>query len=422
MSLVIIEAMGTGHGLRLAETATRLEIDTVFVTSGVDRYRYDVRRALLDAPRPGLRIVSGVDTRDAGAIADVIAAHRGPDTAVLAQVDRSLLPTAQACAKLDVRSLAADVVRRCTDKAEFRAVCRAAGLAEVASHRADDVDSAVRHAARIGYPVIVKPARGTASLGVRSALDAEQVAAAAGAILAGAEGQPSAVLLEEYLVGPLVSAECFRHDGRTLLLGLTDRVLSVPPGFAELAWSFPLDLPESTVDAIRRVCVEVLDAVGFSSGPAHVELVLTVAGPRVVEVNPRLAGRGLSYIVSELSGYDEYELTIQAALGAPLPVAKPPRRTGGGAEHAVYGPAGAAVDPAAVAVVDGLPGVEYVRLVPGSSATAAFDGLVDHGEVLAWGDTVAEAQLRARAAAQFLMGQLRPHPANVREGEVPCVS
>jgi biotin carboxylase len=193
------------------------------------------------------------------------------------------------------------------------------------------------------------------------------------------------------------------------LLGLTDRVLSVPPGFAELAWSFPVELSAATVEQVRQASADVLDAVGFTSGPAHVELVLTVDGPRVVEINPRMAGRGLSYLISELSGYDEYELTIRAARRESLPGRGRPQRVGGGAEHVVYGPADASVDPRAVEVVRALPGVELVRLVPGGSAPPAFDGMVDHGEVMAWGATAGEAALHARAAAQFLMGQLRPN-------------
>ena len=393
--------------------ACGLGLETAFVTASPDRYRVDLDHELLTRPPSNLTVLAGVDTRNPAAIARALSAAGGDETAVLSQVDHSLPATAAACAELGLRFLRPDVVRRCTDKAEFRAACAAAGAESVVARRAESVAEAVRHAQAIGHPVIVKPATGTASLGVRSALTAGEVAQAAEAILAGREGRASAVLVEEYLAGPLVSAECFRHRGTTLLLGLTDRVLSVPPSFAELAWSFPLDLPAATTQRVLATCTRVLDAVGLDDGPAHVELVLTTDGPRVVEVNPRMAGRGASHLVSELAAYDAYELTLLAALGEPLPTARAPRRSGGGAEHVVYGPPDAVVDPAAIGAAQRMPGVDHVRLVPGAMASPAFGGMVDHGEVLAWGETPAEAQLRARAAAQFLIGQLRQGQAGL---------
>ncbi|GIE86467.1 ATP-grasp domain-containing protein [Actinoplanes regularis] len=409
--LVIVEALGTGHGLRLLETACRMEVPTVFITTSVDRYSRDVSREVLDSPPPSLRIYSGVDTRDAGAIADSLT-RVGRIGGILAPVDRSLSATAQACAKLGLPFLDSDVVGRCADKAAFREACNEAGVAQVRAIAADTVGGALTAAEQLGYPVVVKPATGTASLGVRAASSSDEVTRAAELILSGAEGLSSRVLVEEYLVGPLVSAEVFRRDGQTLLLGLTDRILSAPPTFAELAWTFPLALPPDTSDQIRDVCVRVLDAVGFTQGPAHVELVLTASGPRVVEINPRMAGRGLSYLVSTLSGYDEYALTVAAAIGAPAPAAAAPTTGRYGAEHVVSGPVGTTVGEKDMEIVRNLPGVEFVRLAPGGrNVTPIGDGHYDLGEVLAWGATFAEAQMRARSAAQFLMGRLRPdHP------------
>jgi S-sulfo-L-cysteine synthase (3-phospho-L-serine-dependent) len=410
--LVIVEALGTGHGLRLVETACRIGVPTVFVTTSVDRYQRDVSRGVLDAPPPSLRVVSGVDTRDPVAVADALTTHVDRIGGVLAPVDRSLFATAQACAKLDLPFLDSGVLLRCADKAAFRQACVPAGVAPVRATAVDTVEDALVAAREIGYPVVVKPATGTASLGVRAAGSEEDVARAADAILTGAEGGRSRVLIEEYLVGPLVSAEIFRRDGRTLLLGLTDRVLSVPPTFAEIAWTFPLALPSETTEQIRDLTVRVLDAVGFAQGPAHVELILTASGPRVVEVNPRMAGRGLSYLVSSLSGHDEYALTIAAAIGAPEPAASAPVPGRFGAEHVISGPAGSAVGPADLRIARELPGVEFVRFATaGPGANPIGEGLYDLGEVLAWGQTFAEAQMRARSAAQFLMGRLRPDPS-----------
>jgi biotin carboxylase len=406
--VVIVEALGTGHGLRLVGTACRLGMRTTFVTENTERYCDDVDQALLEQPPPNLTVLSGVDTRSRIEVKRVLAPKVGTAAAVLAQVDRSILATAEACAELGLPFLPVDVVRRCTDKALFRKACSAAGTEYVRACSASTVSDAVHRADVMGYPLVVKPATGTASVGVRSATTPDEVAQAAAAILLGKPGQPPTVLLEEYLAGPLVSAECLRHQGTTLLLGISDRVLTAPPNFAEMCWAFPLDLQRPTTEQIARTCDRVLDAVGLDEGPAHVEMVLTSDGPRVVEVNPRMAGRGLSYIVSELASHDVYELTLRGAVGQAPTSAGARRRSGAGAEYVVSGPAGHVVDPQAIKTVRAMPGVESVRLVPGGTPVPTGDDTVDHGEVLAWGSSCAEAQLRARAGAQYLAGQLRP--------------
>ena len=47
--------------------------------------------------------------------------------------------------------------------------------------------------------------------------------------------------------------------------------------------------------------VAALAAIGFDHGLAHVELMMTESGPRLIEVNPRLAGGGMAGLVGELS-------------------------------------------------------------------------------------------------------------------------
>jgi cysteine synthase A len=400
--LLVVDALSTGSGLHLVDTACRLGLDVAFLVGERRRFAHDLQAGLLADPPANLRVVEGVDTIAAASIAEAIRDHGREGCAVIAQSDRSIAVAAEACEATGRRFLAPDVARRCRDKHAFRRACDRAGVASVRYAAAADEAAVRQAAAMLGLPLVVKPPLGTASLGVRLAASADEAVAAARALWATGGGP---VLLEEYLPGPLVSAELFRHRGTTLRLGLTDRVLSDPPDFAELSWTFPLRLGPAEEEGVFEAAEAALDAVGFDSGPAHVELVLTGRGPRVVELNPRMAGRGLSDMVSGRSAYDVYELTIRAALDMPLP---PPRTPAAGyaSEWVVTGSPAGHIPEAAVRAVRALPGVRHVRLVDPARAMYAHAGLVDLGEVRATGSTFAEAQMRARAGAQALA-----HPA-----------
>ena len=55
---------------------------------------------------------------------------------------------------------------------------------------------------------------------------------------------------------------------------------------------------------------QALRALGLGWGPAHVELRLTQDGPRIVEVNPRLAGGMIPRMVEEALGIDLIEHVV----------------------------------------------------------------------------------------------------------------
>lgn len=400
--VVIVEALGSGSGLRIVRAGLDLGMHVLFVTVGRGRYVDDYDRSLLEEKHERLEIMEGVDTGDATAVEAVLSSVLGRFRGVVSQVDRSILPTATACRKLGVPFLDPDVLVRCADKGEFRLACAENAVSTVRAVTSRSVADAVRGAEGLGLPVVVKPSVGTSSQNVALAYSVEQVRVAAERILAASDGRAQ-VLIEEYLVGPLVSAEVFRHGGRTHVLGLTDRTLSPVPDFWEVGEAFPLVLGDSDRDGVIDVCTRVLDVLGFDRGPAHIELILAEDGPRVVEVNPRMGGRGLSYMTSQLSEWSVHQATLLAAVGEE-PHRQTPPRPGYAAEHAVLCRR-PPVDPsAALARVRALPGVWRARLVDWDRAPIAYDGHREVGEVVAGGETYGEAVIRARAAAQFLQG------------------
>lgn len=401
--LVIVEALGSGNGLRLVSSACDLGFRTLFVTTGRSRYQDDLQRSLLASPPASLSVVEGVNTTSATDIARALEPVVSDHPVVLSQVDRSQHVASLAAEQLGLATpLPSGVIRRCTDKGELRSTLAAACISPVATQVVGNLEQAVSAAATLGWPVVAKPLRGTGSVGVRLVRDEDELRSAIEALRSMGSLE---MLIEEYLVGPLVSLELFRWCGQTVALGLTDRVLSPPPEFAELAWTYPMHVAPGLESRITELGDHILSHLGFSNGAAHLEFVLTQDGPKVVEVNPRMAGRGLTDLVSMLSGYNEYEMTLRAALGEGPGTRGNPLGMFGG-EHVISGPAGPAVAPTVLEEAARLPGVQHVRYLPASRALGTAGGLLDLGEVQALGSTFAEAQARARAAAQFVMGQI----------------
>jgi biotin carboxylase len=81
-----------------------------------------------------------------------------------------------------------------------------------------------------------------------------------------------------------------------MLLGVNHKVMAAPPSFAIRGGCFTANCGQFAV--LEAWLARVLDAVGFDCGAAHVECVMTEAGPQLVEINPRLVGARIARLIS----------------------------------------------------------------------------------------------------------------------------
>ncbi len=156
---------------------------------------------------------------------------------------------------------------------------------------------------RLGFPLVVKPARGGSSLGVRFAASADDVPAA----IVSALSYDDRVLLERHV------------DGRELSVGILDGtalpVVEVKPkeedqysyearyeiGRTEFACPAPLEDGEQS--AVVEAATETWQALRCE-GFARVDLILAEHGPQVLEVNaiPGLTDTSLLPMAAEAAG------------------------------------------------------------------------------------------------------------------------
>jgi argininosuccinate lyase len=246
-------------------------------------------------------------------------------------------------------------------KHDVRAALDAAGLPGVRHAVAATLTDALAAAQRLGYPLVAKPVDLNAGTSVRR-VDEEahlkDVWAEITALTRNTRGQALAgvVLLEDVLTGTEVSVEAVTVDGRTTVVGVTDKSVTGPPAFVESGHMFPAALPPGMADDVADFATAALAAVGLTHGLSHTEVMITAAGPRLVELNPRQGGGYIFDLVHLVTGAHPLRALVDLALGevpvigtaaAPLPGAVVPG--GSAAVMFVMAPR-----PGRVVAVDGL--------------------------------------------------------------------
>lgn len=353
--LALVESNTTGTGRMFAVAARERGLRPVLLSSRPERYPW--------AAEDGVEAVWAV-TDDVDRVVAAVSSLAEDGAAVVGLVTSSeyyVAVTARAAARLGLAGGDPDAVERCRDKRRQRAALAGYGVPVPAFTAATTPREAVRAATAIGRPVVVKPADGTGSRGVRLCATAGEVRRHSAALLAARQderGRPTvpAVLVEEYVAGPELSVETFGSG----VVGITAKHLGPPPWFVECGHDHPGELRLADAEAIGAVARASLAALGLGFGPAHTEIRLGTRGPVVIEVNPRLAGGRIPTLIRLATGVDLIGATVDAAVGSGRPLPEPGH---GHASIRFLVP----------------PGRGRVRRTGGVAAAAAVPGVVDVG-------------------------------------------
>ena len=115
------------------------------------------------------------------------------------------------------------------------------------------------------------------------------------------------VLMEEHMEGKEFSVESFTAQGVHHFAGITEKFIDAS-SFVETGHVFPAELSDETARGIQEYVGRVLTALGVDNTAAHTEVILTPAGPRIIETHTRVGGDAIPLLVREATGIDLYEL------------------------------------------------------------------------------------------------------------------
>lgn len=206
--------------------------------------------------------------------------------------DEMLVPlTADIGVELGVPGMPVDAARACRDKATQRERFAASGVPSARFRLAGSPAEALDAAADIGYPVVVKPRGGAASMAIQLARTEEDLRGAFDLARGGDRtAEKVLVLVEEYLEGPEISVDSWVLDGRVQSYATALKRTDFPPFFEEVSHVVGDVLDARTAAEVQDVVVAAHRALGIDRTVTHTELMLTTDGPKVIEVNGRLGG------------------------------------------------------------------------------------------------------------------------------------
>lgn len=164
------------------------------------------------------------------------------------------------------------------------------------------------------YPLVIKPSSGSGSIGVKKCFSYEDLFSQYQKILKEA-GFHQSVLLQKYIFGMEYSAEIIRTKTHTWRLGLTKKYTTNNHYFVETGHDFPAILEESLQEKIWNTIERILEDVGFTFGPAHIEFKIYGSEIVIIEINPRLAGGMIPELLCMAMQFDIYQILIQLFSG-----------------------------------------------------------------------------------------------------------
>ncbi|KTD79425.1 ATP-grasp domain-containing protein [Legionella waltersii] len=174
----------------------------------------------------------------------------------------------------------------------------------------------------IGYPMIFKPVAASTSVAVFKLNNKEELEQKFQAMIQCQRTPfwlyPDEYIAEEFMQGQEVSAEGIINQGKIHFAGITSKFVD-SPGFTEWMQCFPASLSLEQNQQVFNVVEKAIHAVGIDDCAFHVEVMITADGPKIVEINSRMAGSFIaSHLVPLASGIDLVKLSIQTALGEPI--------------------------------------------------------------------------------------------------------
>ncbi|RLV97148.1 hypothetical protein DV515_00012056 [Chloebia gouldiae] len=194
-----------------------------------------------------------------------------------------------------------------------------------------------RAAGAVPFPAVAKLEFGAGGVGVRLVENAGQCHAHAARLWRDLRddadhpgiglGWGNAMLLMEYVPGTEHDVDLVVFEGRLLGAWVSDNGPTRVPAFLETAACLPSCLPADRQAQLVRAALECCRACGLRDGVFNVELKLGPAGPRLLEINPRMGGFYLRDWIREVYGPDLLLAAVLVALGVPpvLPARPAPR-------------------------------------------------------------------------------------------------
>ncbi|WP_018099442.1 lyase family protein [Sinorhizobium meliloti] len=308
-SFLFVESNTTGTGELLMKRARVLGFEPYLVTRNPARYAFlnNSFAQVIEAETRSLDELIGV------------AAKLGRLEGIYSSSDYFVEAASRVATAMGLPTPNPEAVATCRNKWKQAAELQRQSIAIPETRLATSIKDVENILDQASLPVVVKPVSGSGSSGVRlcdSGTAAIKAFESAKDVLLDQVDLPSPeILIQQYIEGREYSAEIIAHDGALHCLGILAKHKGPPPRFVEVGHDFPAPLPEASLGELASFAAGAVAALGLSFGPAHVEFVITEAGPVIIEVNPRLAGGMIPVMLSHALGTSILDMVIRLYAG-----------------------------------------------------------------------------------------------------------
>lgn len=241
-------------------------------------------------------------------------------TRVMGCVDPSVMYADQLSFRLGLPAHAVELSEARRDKSTMEAVVRKAGLRTPQTFETAQRDLFEQYVLSAVFPLVVKPVASGGTDNVHFCLSAGEALHAFDQIAGRRNllGQLNrSVVAQEYIDGTEYVVDCVTFDGHHMSVDFFEYQKSTHNGRAFIYEKERcLDPSAELSRRLESFAHRVLDALGFHSGPSHMELKVNSAGEIVfIEVGPRLNGGDIFKLVQDvrLDGRSQVSLAIDAA-------------------------------------------------------------------------------------------------------------
>jgi hypothetical protein len=289
---------------------------------------------------------------------------------IVAFSDGELALAAEIAARLGLGFDAPAVTSRFLDKYEQRAVLRDRGVVVpriVAIRARSSAREVAELAASVEFPAVLKPRGGSGSRDTYHLEGPETLARLFGSPSDGSFDVAQDYVLEEYLedrdppgqqdFGDYCSVESIAVDGAVRHLAVTGKFPLAAP-YRETGNFLPSRLTAAEHEEVLALAAEAASALGVEHGALHTEIKMTPAGPRIIEVNARVAGGGIGDLFAMTYGDSLLRIAALAAVGVDLPALT--ARRGGGVVYQLF-----VQPPVGARRLVGIEGLDAINALPG---------------------------------------------------------
>lgn len=330
--------------------------------------------------------VSTIDTEGVANLAEEIK----PDGIMTLATDMPMRAIAAATTRLGLPGITMDTAIKSTDKGEMIKAFEEHDVEHpwyYIVESPEGFDSIVDY---VNYPCVIKPTDNAGNRGVSFAANRQELLHAYKYSFE--NSRSGHVIIEEYMEGEEVSVEIIVYKGQVNILAITDKMTLGKPYFVEVGHAEQSQKSNEVRDAIADLATRAVKAVGIDNSPAHVEIMVTKDGPKMVELGSRMGGGCITtHLVPLSTGIDMIECVMDMTLGVEPDLT--PKFDKGSALRHIVGVEGVIESIEGINEAQNIPGVIEVTMLKGIGSECHYfkNGADRVGYVIAQGNSTAEA-------------------------------